>query len=302
MTKDDEDFFLCTDRSGWRWMPTYLFTLSHKFSSSFSYSRYGHRMSWESYHKLDDINGYLDYLGQTYPDLVSVGSAGNSVEGRPLKYIKISSGNPNAKSFWIDGGIHAREWIAPAVATYIINEFVENRDQYTSILDNMDFYILPVVNPDGYEYTHRAERLWRKNRSRNYYCPGTDLNRNWGYKWGGLGTSKQNCKEIYRGTGPFSEPETRAVSNLVFSKRANMKAFVTFHSYGQYILIPYGYDHNAYPADFADLERVGRKAAQAIRQTTGARYTVGNSAKTLYPASGFYLTYQFSANTSSAIT
>lgn len=64
----------------------------------------GHRMTWEYYHKVDDIHGYLDYLAQTYPNIVTVQTIGNSVEGKPLKVIKISSGEPNSKSIWVDGG------------------------------------------------------------------------------------------------------------------------------------------------------------------------------------------------------
>ncbi|XP_073978134.1 carboxypeptidase B-like [Rhodnius prolixus] len=249
--------------------------------------RKGHKMTWRSYHRLSDIYGYLDYLAETYPDTVTVGSVGNSVEGRQIKYIRISSGKPNAKKFWLDGGIHAREWISPATVTYIISEFVENRDKHLPVIDGIDFYIVPVVNPDGYEYTHYGQRLWRKNRSKgNYFCPGTDLNRNWGYMWGGQGTSGDNCREIYRGTGPFSEPETRSVSNFVLNNKDNMKAFITFHSYGQYILIPYGYKTGVLPPDFNELERVARKAALAIKSSSGASYSVGNSAKLLYAASG----------------
>ncbi|BES87638.1 unnamed protein product [Nesidiocoris tenuis] len=249
--------------------------------------RKGHKMNWKSYHSLSDIYGYLDYLADTYPSQVKVGSVGKSAEGRPIKYIVISSGNPGAKRFWIDGGIHAREWISPATVTYIISELVENRDSYKDFASDIDFYVVPVINPDGYEYTRSSQRLWRKNRSKgNYFCPGVDLNRNWGYNWGGLGTSNENCREIYRGTGPFSEPETRAVSNFILQNKDNMKGFITFHSYGQYILLPYGHNYNSYPPDFKEMERIGRKAALAIKSVSGATYQVGNSAKLLYPASG----------------
>lgn len=43
-------------------------------------------------------------------------------------------------------------------------------------------YFLPVVNPDGYEYTHVKDRLWRKNRKPTRQCTGTDLNRNFGWE------------------------------------------------------------------------------------------------------------------------
>ncbi|PNF39401.1 Carboxypeptidase B [Cryptotermes secundus] len=247
--------------------------------------RKGHRMTWQSYHRLADIHGYLDYLAQTYPQLVSLQTIGSSVEGRPLKVLKISSGSPGRPAIWIDGGIHAREWISPASVTYIINELTENQEAHGEHVKSVDWYILPVLNPDGYEYSHRVDRLWRKNRQVSGHCAGTDLNRNFGYKWGGAGSSKEPCKEIYAGSRPFSEPESAAVSNFIQSHAGSMKAYVSFHSYGQYILHPWGYVRG-YPPDHADLSRVGHKIANAMYQAGGASYTVGGAAATLYPASG----------------
>ncbi|XP_057328407.1 carboxypeptidase B-like [Microplitis mediator] len=247
--------------------------------------RKGHRMEWSSYHRLEDIHGFLDYLADTFPDLCSVMTIGNSVEGRALKVLRISKGDPNVPAIWIDGGIHAREWISPASVTYIINYLVENSDELQA-----DYYILPVVNPDGYEYSFRGDRLWRKNRSspeKGGVCIGVDLNRNFGYRWGGLGTSKQPCREIFAGTGPFSEPETAAMKNFFEASAANFKAYLSFHSYGQYILYPWGYDRRV-PPDYADLERVGQQSAAAMKSAggSGSVYTVGNSATTLYAAAG----------------
>jgi carboxypeptidase A4 len=108
--------------------------------------------------------------------------------------------------------------------TYIIQELVENRDGNTWA-DNLDFYIVPVVNPDGYEYTHSGMRLWRKNRKDPQLgrCAGTDLNRNFGYKWGGAGSSKDRCQEIYAGSAPFSEPETQAIRDFVTNLGASVR-------------------------------------------------------------------------------
>ncbi|XP_028045069.1 carboxypeptidase B-like [Monomorium pharaonis] len=244
--------------------------------------RKGHRMEWSSYHRLDDILGYLNYLADTYPDVCSVQTIGQSVEGRPLKVIRISNGKTNAPAIWIDGGIHAREWISPAAVTYIIDYLVENSDQL-----EVDYYILPVVNPDGYEHTFVSDRLWRKNKRKGLNCMGVDLNRNFGYRWGGKGTSRNMCSDIYAGNKPFSEPETDAIRNFFDASLANFKAFLTFHSYGQYILYPWGYDQRL-PPDYIDIDTVGRNAAKAMKSATNDNtvYTVGNSAITLYPAAG----------------
>ncbi|KAL6429927.1 hypothetical protein ACFW04_007640 [Cataglyphis niger] len=244
----------------------------------------GHRMEWTTYHRLADIYGYLDYLAETYPDFCSVQTIGNSIEGRPLKVLRISNGKSNAPAIWIDGGIHAREWISPASVTYIIDYLVENSENL-----EIDYYIMPVINPDGYEYTFTVDRLWRKNRRKSGYagCSGVDLNRNFGYRWGGKGASKDICRDTYSGAKPFSEPETDAIRNFFEISSANFKAYLSFHSYGQYILYPWGYDKRL-PPDYVDLDKVGREAAMAMKKAGGSAsvYTVGNSATILYPASG----------------
>ncbi|CAH1961121.1 unnamed protein product [Acanthoscelides obtectus] len=248
--------------------------------------RKGHRLTWQAYHKTAVIYGYLEHLTTTYPNLCSVKTIGMSVQNRPIKLLKISNGKPGNKAVWVDGGIHAREWITPATVTYIINHIVSNFENEPKYIQDTDWYITPVANPDGYEFTHSTDRLWRKNRARSGgQCAGTDLNRNFGYKWGGKGSSKNPCTQIYAGTGPFSEPETAAIQRFIQGTKVPWKAYVSFHSYGQYILYPWGYE-NAVPTDHRDLEAVGRRAAAAITAAGGPRYTVGPAGSTLYPAAG----------------
>lgn len=102
------------------------------------------------------------------------------------------------------------------------------------------------------------DRLWRKNRGGvgKGRCAGVDLNRNFGYKWGGQGASRQPCSEIFAGSAAFSEPETMAQFQFMDQTAANFQGFLTFHSYGQYILYPWGYDR-VVPPDYKDLDRVG---------------------------------------------
>ncbi|XP_055684650.1 carboxypeptidase B-like isoform X1 [Lutzomyia longipalpis] len=250
-------------------------------------AKWGHRMTWSAYHRLSDIHGYLEYLANTYPELCSVQSIGNSIEGRPLLVLRISNGGINNKAVWIDGGIHAREWISPATVTYIIDQLVENREDQPQYVKEIDWYILPVANPDGYEYTHLVDRLWRKNRrpSVNGRCHGVDLNRNFGYHWGEQGASRQPCAETFAGMSAFSEPESLAQKQFFERSGANFQGYLSFHSYGQYILYPWGYDRFV-PPDHKELERVGREAAALMKQSGGATYSVGPSGSLLYPASG----------------
>ena len=127
----------------------------------------GHPMTWSEYHSQDDMEAYMDYLVETYPDLVSIDDIGTSYEGRPMRVLKICKGGTCGQkpAMWIDGGIHAREWASPAVTTFHMKELVENSENYPSdLLDKLDWYILPVHNPDGYEYSRTDNRMWRKNR------------------------------------------------------------------------------------------------------------------------------------------
>ena len=125
-----------------------------------------HPMTWTEYHSQDDMEAYMDYLAETYSDMVSIESIGTSYEGRPMRVLKIcKSGTCGEKpAMWIDGGIHAREWISPATATYHMRELLENPRCPPELLDKLDWYIMPVHNPDGYEYTRTHDRMWRKNR------------------------------------------------------------------------------------------------------------------------------------------
>ncbi|XP_047735826.1 carboxypeptidase B [Hyalella azteca] len=211
-------------------------------------NRNGHPMSWESYHSFEDMETYMYYLEQTYPDYVTVLNIGSSFEGRDLLVVKVStsdSGNTSRPAIWVDGGMHAREWVSPAVVSYLLQRLVEIPDNYTSIVDAFDWYIMPMVNPDGYEYSRTHDRLWRKTRSKHHDSPcfGADLNRNFGYMWNSGGSSGDPCSDIFRGVKPFSEPESRALRDFLLLHRDQLKVYVSIHAYKQLWMYPWGYHH-----------------------------------------------------------
>jgi hypothetical protein len=128
------------------------------------------------YHNYSEIHAYLDSVGTKYG--YKVDSVGQSNLGIDLKYIRIGK-NPNAtKEVFINGCIHAREWLGCATMVYIINELTTKPDQYDDLLSNLNIYVLPVLNPDGYDYTWGKDRMWRKTRSGpRQGCYGVDPNR-----------------------------------------------------------------------------------------------------------------------------
>jgi len=195
----------------------------------------------------------------------------------------------------LDGGIHAREWIGPATVSYMANELITGavRKRQSRYLDAFDWYIHPVMNPDGYENTHTTDRMWRKTRSGGTpilgglfgCCKGTDPNRNWDYQWGGKGTSKNQCSQVYHGPSAASEPEVKSVQDFVLERKGLIKLFLTFHSYSQLLLLPWGYD-KVRTDDHGELMRVGNRALKALKSVHGTEYEGGATPELLYPAAG----------------
>lgn len=145
--------------------------------------------------------------------------------------------------------------------------------EVTSMLDKLGFLIVPIVNPDGYDYSWTNNRLWRKNRRRNSDgTHGVDLNRNWNARWGGEGSSRVPSSDTYCGTAPFSEPETKAMSELISTYKDSIVAALDIHSYSQLILRPYGWTKTAPPND-ALLNSLGNDMRTIIKSVHGKSYT-----------------------------
>ncbi|XP_073074330.1 carboxypeptidase O isoform X1 [Manis javanica] len=247
--------------------------------------------SYTRYHPMDEIYQWMRQINEKYRDVVTQHFLGMTYENQPMYYLKISQPSSDTKKIiWMDCGIHAREWIAPAFCQWFVKEILQNyRDnpRIRRFLRNLDFYVLPVLNIDGYIYSWTTDRLWRKSHSshNNGTCFGTDLNRNFNASWCSIGASK-NCSDLtFCGAGPVSEPETKAVSSFIESKKENIVCFLTMHSYGQLILLPYGYTENK-TSNHEELIQVGQKAANALKEKHGTNYRVGSSADILYASSG----------------
>ena len=208
----------------------------------------------ESYHTYDEIVVRLQEFGTNFPDIVEVISFGTSLEGRDLTGLRITGVGAGATkpAFFFNGGQHAREWVSPATMMYLADWLVSSYgtdDIATRLIDDVEWFILPVMNPDGYVWTWTDNRMWRKNRRDNGDdTVGVDLNRNWGYEWGGNGSSGNPSSSTYRGPEPFSEPETQAMRDFILA-HPNIVAYIDYHSYSELILWPWGYTGDLCPDD-----------------------------------------------------
>ncbi|XP_014676398.1 PREDICTED: carboxypeptidase B-like, partial [Priapulus caudatus] len=184
---------------------------------------------------------------------------------------------------WIDSGIHAREWISPATNQYFIHQLLTKYaedSQVQNFVDQIEWHILPVVNPDGYEYSHTRNRMWRKSRSGPIHgCYGVDLNRNYDFKWMEIGASSLPCSGTFAGPTPESDIETRNLRDYVLPLAKDMKAFITIHSYSQLFLTPWGHTTEL-PSDNDDVHGLGVKATNALTAVHGTEYRSRSDANT----------------------
>lgn len=252
---------------------------------------------YDDFKSLAAIDARINGLVATAPHVISSQVIGQSFEGRNIRAVRITGpGTPGTVPvLWFVGTQHAREWISPMTVTYIIEKLVTGyatSGRVADILNRVEFVIVPVSNPDGYEYTwaHVNNRFWRKNRRTpppGSNCYGVDPNRNWLTGWGGNdGSSADPCSETYRGTAPWSEPETRALRDLGGTIGSRLGAFIDYHSYGQQILWPWSYTVTP-PPTAAELNTLGGMLRDAIRGVPGGGvYVQGQGSTSLYIATG----------------
>ncbi|KAI9465782.1 hypothetical protein BJY52DRAFT_1113377 [Lactarius psammicola] len=277
------------------------------------------------YHPLDEIHDFVRDLADTYPRQVTVVPLGHSGEGREMFALEITAGASSSRGshdpksqvvlskkgkprgakprcgFLITGAQHAREWVASASALYIAHALLADPSEEFSLarlLDNHNFYIVPVPNPDGYVYTWEVDRFWYKNRLQlgpEAKCVGVDMNRNWGYKWkatsdGFVSNSNKSspadpCSHWYPGNRPFQAPEVNNMENY-FSRLPRLKGFLDLRSYGQMLSTPFSYSCKRSPKDAEDQLEAISGAAHAIKKSHGTVFTTGQLCSTLYRAPG----------------
>lgn len=258
-------------------------------------------VDFDHFWTLDEIYNYVEDLAKNNP-MVTTFDIGTTPEGRPIKALTISSSGQVTKTrpiVFMDSGIHAREWAGVMSVMYMIQQFADHPEQYADQLTNTDFVIIPVLNPDGYVYTHEVNRLWRKNRvQNNILCAGVDLNRNFPFMWA---FTSNACTNTFAGMEPAKELETQAMMRLMDEYKSAMIVYIAVHTHGEMILWPWGYDY-IHCDNWEEHDNLGKEARDAIIAVGGDKWTVGNSADVLYKASGATDDYAFNSGAQVAYT
>jgi hypothetical protein len=259
---------------------------------------------FSDYQPLCCIHEWLREKERAFPNLVQLRVLGASFEGNDLLAAEVGTRKikePGAttvlqegdkvKSLFIQGGIHAREWISPASVLYTMHSLLEAHKSGgpdKRYLDEMNWVFLPVMNPDGYLFTWPSlkpdgdcERLWRKTRSvhtDNGQCVGVDANRNFELGFGaGAKTGATNaCSYTYAGPKPLSEVEVQHVVTYVHSRPWHF--YTDVHAFSQLVLYPYGFAEAKDEAPPPETQALAEKMAKV----PSVRYTAK-------PASGLYI-------------
>jgi len=216
--------------------------------------------------------------------MIDIFSIGKSLEGREMRTLKIHSPgqfNSSKPGFWFQSNIHAREWISPATTLFILKEFLENYERNKDILNHFNLHYLPVLNVDGYVYTHTTDRLWRKNRRGGF---GVDLNRNWRSGFGGPGSSGDRNSQTYRGESALSEPEVKNIVDYL-NKNPTIKAGTDYHSFSQFILRPWANKQALIPEE-NHFKALGENIKNEIKKIDNQDYR-NMRAIEMYIASGY---------------
>lgn len=208
------------------------------------------------YHNFAEMNAEIDQRLAAYPSIMSKRVIGKTYQGRDIVAIKISDNvatDENEPEVLFTHHQHAREHLTVEMALYLLRELgagYGTDTRITNAVNGREIWIVPDLNPDGGEYdiASGSYRSWRKNRQPNSGSSyiGTDLNRNWDYKWGCCGgSSGSKSSETYRGTAPESAPEVKVVADFVRSRvvggKQQITAAIDFHTYSELVLWPFGW-------------------------------------------------------------
>lgn len=247
----------------------------------------GDNLFFQDYQPLSVIIRWMRLLEAMFPSHVEYITVGKSYENRDIPALRVgasqSNGHNPRKTLVVTGGLHAREWISTTTVNYVAWSFVtafEREPMITKFLYNFDIVFIPVMNPDGVEFSWTNDRLWRKSRQHTNFrfCKGMDLDHAFGFGWG---TSKSDpCSESYGGDQPFQAVEAQSLAEWARNETTHNVQFVglvDLHSYSQQILFPYSHSCLVEPPNMENLQELAAGIAKSIRLSNGQIYTVASA-------------------------
>lgn len=177
---------------------------------------------------------------------------------------------------------------------HLIHELVEHWYDYVELLNAVEWIVLPMVNPDGYVRTHNDNRFWRKTNSTNpgTSCVGTDLKSNFDFEWG-ISGSTQPCNVHFIGSSAFSEPESRAIRDVLIEYRERIAVYISLQAFGNQIIYP-PFASLTPPENLAELDGLANAIASAVIEAGQGPYRVGQASDVLSIWGGSNMDYAYS--------
>jgi len=243
---------------------------------------------FDSFPTTGQVIQYLNEQIALHPGVATRVNLGQTYLGNDILGIRL--GSTSRPMIFIHCTIHAREWITTTTCLWIIDQLLNVDPEGPALTQYFQWVIVPIFNVDGYDFT-RSNRLWRKNRQPNTgtTCAGTDNNRNYGYAWGGAGSSNQPCQETYRGASAYSSPECARERDFLRTPldSGTMAVYMDIHAYGGMFMSPWGYTYNYPPAqDYNVMNALMASAVSSMYAESGRTYAYGSSSNVIYMTSG----------------
>ncbi|TDZ29536.1 putative metallocarboxypeptidase ecm14 [Colletotrichum spinosum] len=242
---------------------------------------------FQDYQPLSVIVPWMRLMEAMFPSTTQLVSIGKSYEGRDIHGLKVGvkdakKPDEKRKTVIVTGGMHAREWISATTTNYVAWSFITTfgkEPMISKLLEHFDFIFIPVVNPDGFEYTWKVDRLWRKSRQSTgtQWCRGFDLDHAFGFEWNSLDLDNDPCSESYGGKQPWEAREAIALAQWAKNASQDTTEFIgliDLHSYSQQVLFPFAYSCDVDPPNVENLEELAAGLAKAIRLSDGESYSV----------------------------
>lgn len=206
----------------------------------------------------DNLSSMLSQYPNLITDIIPISDT-LTHEGRTMYYLRISN-DPNTVQnkprVLYTSLIHSREPGSLSETLFFMWYLLENYGtdpEVTYLVDNVEMYFVPMINPDGYARNEATDPngggMHRKNRNPAHGTTnrGVDLNRNFNYEWGTTGVSFNENNDTYPGTGPFSEPETQNMKKI--AEQFGVSFAFNAHTYSNLLLYPIGATANDFAAD-----------------------------------------------------